>query len=459
MKKRRLTIAVLIFCFVLSNVGATTIDEILEEAKKNSPSYQNVVLTYENGLLSVQALEEEDKVGVAVSATVRPLVNAGTDMISLMASPSVSVTLPNDGSTKISAGVTVDTQYKDGTTSVSGTAGVSHTFEFNAYDSSNADTLNYTSTKYSTELAYKRSQLNFEKSVLSAISQILSMENSLLQSEYNVEKQQAALDKLDALGTYSTTSANYVSVQNTLASYQMSLEALKEQYNNLLASYKTLTGLDWDGVEVGDAPDLELITYEDGNTSVKIDALSVQSSEENYKKALSQLNMSSLYTSLDVDASSNNSYNISGTVTYSANNWNVSVSPSLSISSGDLTPQVTITGSWKNSTSSTSSVNTALNNAKMAANSYLETLSSYNESVASYSLQILQYENKKTQAEAELAYKKSLLDNEQALYDLGLSTSDSLQSAQLSYETAQSEWKQLVLEGLSLQCDLEIFAL
>ena len=460
MKKSKVLFVFLISCVALFGVSAATIDEIIQEAKDNSPSYQKVLLTYENGLLSVATLEEEEGVGVSVEATVRPLVNYGTEEEGISVGPSVTVTLPDDGNTTFTGGLLVDTKYKDGSTDISGEVGVSHTFDFSAYDSDKAEALNYSSTKYSTELTYKRAELNFEKSVLSTISQIISMENSLAQSEYNVEKQKKALEKLDALGTYAETSPTYVNTKNTLTSYEESLKALQEQYENLLASYKTLTGLDWEGVEVGEAPELELTTYENGNTSVLIEELSAQSSEENYKKALSQVNKSSLYTSLNLNANTSSNYNISGSVGYTGNNWNVSVTPSVTISSsGDVTPQVTITGSWKNSTSSNSSVNTALNNAKMAANSYLETLSSYNESVASYSLQILQYNNKKSQAQTELSYKKSLLENEQTLYDLGLSTSDSLRMAELNYESAVCEWEQVVLEGLSLQRDLEIFAL
>ena len=459
MKKCRLVVTLLIFCVALSSVGATTIDEIIEAAKNYSVSYQNVLLSYSNGLMSIEALEKEKTVGVSVEATVNPLVGAGTDEMGISASPSVSITLPDDDTT-ITGSLSVATKYNGNDTTVSGNVGVSHTFDFNAYDSTYADNLSYLSTKYSTEMSYKSAELNFEKSVLSMVSQILSMESSLLQSKYNVEKQQAALDKLDALGTYSEDSPTYISAQNVLTSYEQSLGALQDQYNSLLVSYTAMTGLDWDGVEVGEAPELELVTSADGNTSVLIEELSVQSSEENYKKALSQANKSSLYTSLNLNANTSSNYNISGSVGYTGNNWNVSVTPSVTISSsGDVTPQVTITGSWKNSTSSNPSVNTALNNAKMAANSYLETLSSYNESVASYSLQILQYNNKKSQAQTELSYKKSLLENEQTLYDLGLSTSDSLHMAELNYESAQCEWEQVVLEGLSLQRDLEIFAL
>lgn len=493
MKKNRLPIISLILLSVLSPLGAVTVDEIIEEAKNNSPSYQNYLLTYQNGLLAVQALEEEDKVGITVSATIDPL----TDVYSeggeepsyigesgnkgITVNPSFSVILPNDGATTITGSTRLTSSYKDGSTSISGSLGVSHTFDFSSYDSDNAENLNYASTKYNTELTYRRSELTFEKSVLNTISQILSMENSIMQSEYNVEKQQKALDKIISLGSYSTTSSTYINTENVLVSYQQSLEALEKQYDNLLASYKTLTGLEWNGVDVDEAPTLTLTTYENGNTSVIIESLNAESAEETYKKTVANANPSSLSTSLSMSASSNKIYGISGSLTYSGNNWNVSVKPGVTFNSGNTTPTVTVSGSWRNNSgasavssqmdaegnavssissgSSNDAVNSALNNAKMAANSYLDALSTYNENAASYSLQILEYNNKKVQKEAELEYQKTLLENEQTLYDLGLSTSDSLKSAQINYSISQNEWKMLVIEGLSLQCDLDIFAL
>lgn len=461
MKKNRLPIIFLILLTVLSPLGAVTIDEIIEGAKNNSPSYQNVSLTYQNGLLSVEALEEKDKVIVSVDADVNPLVNSGTDAVGISVSPGVSVTLPNDGNTTITGDATLSTEYKTGSTTVSGDVGVSHTFDFSSYDSDYADDIEYTITKYNTEKTKSESELSFEKSVLSTVSQILSLESSLLQSEFNVEKQQKALDKIIALGTYSETSATYINTENVLTSYKESLEALQKQYDNLLAYYTTLTGLEWNGVEVGDAPTLELKTVSDGNTSVKIQSLSYESSYENYKRVLAESNKSSLSTSLGVGASSTKNYTVSGSVKYTDNNWNVSVTPAINITStGKTTPTVTISGHWSNETTSGArEVNSALNSAKMAENSYLEALSTYNQNVSSYSLQILEYNNKKAQKEAELEYEKKLLENEQTLYDIGLSTSDSLKSAQINYSVVQNEWKMLVIEGLSLQCDLDIFAL
>ncbi len=461
--KNKLFITFLILLVALCSVNASTIDEILESAKKNSPSYQNYLLTYQNGLLDIAQLEEEDKIGVSINASASPLMQANTDNVALNLNlTSVKVTLPDEGNTTITGNASITTKYKTGETEISGGLEVAHTFDFSGYKKDTAEDLSYKSTKYGTELTRKENELTFEKNVLSIISSILSAESSLKQSEFSVEKQQTALDKLVALKTYTEESSVYMNTLNMLNSLKSSLEASKEQYNQLLSQYKTLTGLDWDGVDGLVAPVLSLTTYENGNTNVLLQSLNVQSSEDAYNKAVASANSSSLSTSFSVGYMSK-AFSLSGSATYnnSASGWDVTVSPSFTIStSGDVTPSVTISGSWKNDTSfSDSSINKALNAAKTATNNYLETLSSYQENAASYALRILQWNTKLAQAESDMQYKKTLLDNTQALYDLGLETQESLKSAELNYAASQTDYSLVIIDGLSLERDLEIFAL
>ena len=461
MKKNKIIITLLILTTVLSSLGASSLDEILDSAKTNSLSYQNMLLSYQNGLLSISQLEEEDKVSVAVNATVNPLLASGTDNIGISASPSVTVTLPNDGNTTITAGTSLTTKYKSGETDVDGTIRVSHTFDFTGYSDDTSENLSYTSTKYSTERTHKMSELSFEKTVLSTISSILSTENSLKEAEFRLEKQQTAYDKLVALKTYSETSSVYMNTLNTLNSLKSSLEASKEQYNQLLAQYKTLTGLDWDGIEGLEAPTLSLTTYESGNTEVLIKSLSAESSEETYKRTVAQANPSKLDTSLSTGLSSDLTVSISGSASYTAKNWSVSVAPSVNVTkTGKATPGVTISGSWRNNTSSSDvEISKALNNAQSAANDYLEALSDYQQNASSYALKILQWNTKLSQAETSLEYRKTLLENTQALYNLGLETEENLKSAELDYSSSQTDYTLVIIEGLSLERDLAIFAL
>lgn len=484
MKKNRIIITLLMLTALLPPLSAATLDEILESAKASSLSYQNMLLTYQNGLLSIRELEEPDKVGIKVDAIVDPLYSSyaadnsemsetssistlsqtelyGTENYGISVSPSITVTLPNDGKTTITAGTSISTMYSDDSTKASGKLGVSHTFDFTGYSDDTSESLNYSSTRYSTERTHKMSELNFEKTVLSTISSILSAESSLKDAEFRLEKQQTAYDKLVALKSYSETSSVYMNTLNTLNSLKSSLEASKEQYNQLLMQYKTLTGLDWDTIEGLEAPSLTLKTYENGNTEVLIQSLNAGSSEETYKKTVALANPSSLTTSLSASLSSDLTLSVSGSAQYTAKNWNVSVSPSLDVTkSGKTTPGVTIKGSWSNDTSSSDrEISKALNNAQSAANSYLETLSEYQQNASGYALKILEWNSKLSQAETALEYKKTLLENTQALYDLGLETKENLKSAELDYSSSQTDYTLTIIEGLSLERDLAIFAL
>lgn len=469
MKKIKLITTFFLVLFVLTGLNAVSLDEILASAKENSPSYQNIVLSYQSGLLTVSDLEKDEKPSIKVDVSVNPLADLDSSGNSnplsqtekgITIDPSISVTLPNDGNTTITASGNLSTRYDGKATSLSGEVGASHSFDFSPYNSSHSKDLNYTITKYSTDLTYKKAELNFEKSVISTISSILTMEKQIKTLENDYNKQKKNVEKIEALNTYSTSSSIYVSAKNLLMQKEATLESTKEQYNNLLTSYKTLSGLEWDGLDLIPEPSLELITYNGGNTEVLITSLNAEKDEDSYNKAVADDNPSLLTTSLGVGVTSNTTVNISASARYSAKNWNVALTPGLSIKkNGETTPKVTISGSWKNDTGSSTLVKSSLYKAQSSNNDYLSALSSYNENVQAYTLKIMDWNNSKASSKANLEYLKSVKENEEELFNLGLVTQDDLDSAILNYENALIDWNILLLEGLSIERDLKIFAL
>ena len=130
MKKAFLVIVVSLFA--LSSVFSVSLDEIINGAKELSPTYQNVILSYENSLINIRSLERKDKVGVSVSASVDPLYEKVTvthypvtgsvveeSNKGFNASSTATVTLPNEGKTTISGGVGVTSIYDGSSTSTS----------------------------------------------------------------------------------------------------------------------------------------------------------------------------------------------------------------------------------------------------------------------------------------------------------------------------------------------------
>ncbi len=488
MKKNRLLLAALVLFSVLP-LGAEDIGVIIESAKAKSPSYQNIVLTYQNGLLSVSTLEEKDKLGISVSAEVNPLSHAAetaqsssfgvltesaTGDRAISISPSLTLTFPDDGKTEITGGATVLTRYSDGKTSVTGNAGLSHTFDFSGYDDDRADDLLYASTRYSTEMTYRQAELSFEKTVLEMIGEILSVECSVLKAEFTLERQGNAVERLKTLSQYSASSPTYINAVNVLEKARENLEALSKQHEMLLSSYRTLTGLEWDGVDISIAPVLELRTFTNGNTSVLVKSLEAESREEKYRSVLASYRPSAIRAAVDFNGGDNSACSISGSVSYTGKNWYVAVSPGVSMTSSSTEPYVTVIGAWRNDSEnskisaggstisgsvSENAVKTALNEAKIAENEYLDALTSYNEEASQLALKIVQWNSRYSQSRSEKEYLEALLENEKSLLDLGLSTSESVREAQVNYDAALKEWQQVMIEGLSLERDLGIFAL
>ncbi|MGN1163885.1 MAG: hypothetical protein ACI4S4_03660, partial [Candidatus Ornithospirochaeta sp.] len=75
------------------------------------------------------------------------------------------------------------------------------------------------------------------------------------------------------------------------------------------------------------------------------------------------------------------------------------------------------------------------------------------------SLRVMNWESDKAKAISSLDYANMILENEKTLYSLGLSTSASLAEKENDVAQAQKNVDKVMLEGHSLQRDLEIFAL
>ena len=457
--KKQLFILCVLLLVCLTSLSAATLEQIIEGAKENSTTYQTLLLTKQNELLSAQATDEEKKVGISIDVSANPIEGYGTEEMGVSLNPSVSITLPNDGSTTFTGSSTVSTKYGTGTTTANGSLSVSHTFTFNGYDSNYANTLEETSSKYQAKINEKQTEYSFEKTVISTISQLLTVENSFLQSQFEYEKQKAAMEKIIGMGVEESSEV-YTTAKEALKTYLEAFAALDEQFSTLLANYRAFTGLEWDGVEIDSLPTLEIYSWEEGNSAVKIQELGYESSYEAYKKAVTEANKSTLAVQLSASADTDKTLSVSGDLSYTSKNWSVSVAPGVSINETEVTPSVTISGHWSNDTdSSQREISTALNNAKIAQNTYIEALASYSEECLSLIQQIIQWDSQKEQKQAALQSKKTLLENAQNMFDLGLSTEEDLREAKINYKVAENEWKALLLEGLSLQHDLEIFAI
>lgn len=470
MKKAFLVIVVSLFA--LSSVFSVSLDEIINGAKELSPTYQNVILSYENSLINIRSLERKDKVGVSVSASVNPLYEENSLLggsvetkKGINTSSTATITLPNDGKTTISGEVGVKTLYDGSSTTTSLSLDASHTFDFTGYSSSTTDDLTLAITKYSTELSKATSELNFEKSVINTVSAILSYEKNIKKAQKSVDDQKSIIEKMETLGTYSKSSTTYINAVNVLNQLQSSLDSAQKQYANALKSFEKVSGMEWTGLDDIPEPVLDLKIYDNGNTSVLISSLKAEAAVENYKAEVAKLNPMNLSVSGKVNGtiSDSSSTSISTSLSYTGDNWSISATPGLSITKDKTVPSLTISGRWSNggtmNTSDEDALSASSNKMVSAENDYRDAFSSYFDEAQSLSLRILSWEAEYSNAKASLDYAKMMYENEKVMLEYGFSTEKDVRSAELSVISAEYDLKMTMLEGLSLERDLKIFAL
>ena len=470
MKKAFLVIVVSLFA--LSSVFSVSLDEIINGAKELSPTYQNVILSYENSLINIRSLERKDKVGVSVSASVNPLYEENSLLGSsvetkkgINTSSTATLTLPNDGKTTISGEVGVKALYDGSSTTTSLSLDASHTFDFTGYSSSTTDDLTLATTKYSTELSKATSELNFEKSVINTVSAILSYEKNIKKAQKSVDDQKSIVEKMETLGTYSKSSTTYINAVNVLNQLQSSLDSAQKQYENALKSFEKVSGMEWTGLDDIPEPVLDLKIYDNGNTSVLISSLKAEAAVENYKAEVAKLNPMNLSISGKVNGtiSDSSSTSISTSLSYTGDNWSISATPGLSITKDKTVPSLTISGRWSNggtmNTNDEDALSASSNKMVSAENDYRDAFSSYFDEAQSLSLRILSWEAEYSNAKASLDYAKMMYENEKVMLEYGFSTEKDVRSAELSVISAEYDLKMTMLEGLSLERDLKIFAL
>lgn len=478
MKIKETLMAAAIGLLALSAVQATELADIIQGAKDKSPAYKNSVITYQNGLLNLQKMDLEDQIGITVQGTVNPLVSGyGEDKYGISVAPSVTVQLPNNGKTTITGSMSYANAYEDNFRSIAGGVGVSHTIDFTGYKTDKAEDLNYTRSKYNTELTFKVADLSFEQSVITNVITLLTAEKNMVQNEAELTKLRKNLSDMDTLGTFSVSSSSHKQLENSIKKWEDTLTAANQQLEDARYNYTVLTGLEWDYLDPLPEPVLNLTTYENGNTQVAIKLLQAESAAETYVAALAESNPNAMTLEAAVEASNMNynpkslipldttGWTASGSATYTASNWSVSVAPSFSYTKiankSNTTPGLTIKGSWTNTSKESNDLELQrlMNTAQSNQNDYITSLTNYTMQAQSYAVSIMNWNYRKAQAEANMDYLEMVLENQRSLFELGLAKATDVADAELSIYQAKYDWDIMILEGLSLQRDLEVFAL
>ncbi len=477
MKKKIL--AILALLLMLSRLFAISFDDILASAESNNATYKNQTLSYEKGLLSLEKMDLEDSSSITLSLEANPILKSssisyasdiGAHEYGVSIAPAMNVAL-KDGKTTFSAAMPYIVDYNGKANIMSPSLGAGYIFDFSEYDDDVLNDINYAISKYSTEYTYRSARLALKKNVINAISNILTVEMNIKDARKKIKDTETTLDEYKRLSSFSEDSVAYKAVINSLESYSSLLKTYEDSLEVAKASYENITGIEWSELDSIPSPSLALSPLSGGNTSVLIDSLKVQQKEEIYKKAEKDYSIDLL--AVDAKASSvinivdntTGSLTLTGSLEYTGDNWSVSAKPSGTwsfSSSNTFTPALTLAASWTNNTK-IKSIELDKSDKRLditsAENDYSSALTMYQIEAQQYSSKIMSWNLKKAQKDSNLSYLEAVLENKRALFDAGIATASDVETAEFNLESARDEYNIMLLEGLSLECDLEIFAL
>ena len=474
MKIRKAVVFILIALFISTDLCALTIDEILKAAREVSYSVENAELLHSNNLLLLKENELDDEAIWSVELSATPFSSTDFSEEELeIGKLSASVTLADDGRTTIGVSSPMGIGYR-GKFSMDPTVSASHTFDFNYFDDDMITDLSNASSSLSTERLYLEAIYSFDKSVLSLLKNILTLEKNIKSLEHSISNSERDLDNMLSLRQADEESITYRRALLELDMNRRSLDTYKDQYEKAKNQFAISTGLVWDALEEFSVPSLEMKVFDEGNSEVRGLAIDSEVSSLKIEQKEKEIAPISLLLSGSIGGSyrnresrnaydEENSMNGSLGAELSLSNWSIGTEFSLTAEKGEtVRPSLTLTGSWKNNTTSESDrleLERLRNDAVSAKNEYLDALTQYNIDGMTLQNRIMEYEFKLSTLSQNESYLKASLDAEMEYYEKGLVREDDVLDAQVEYELFEYDKMIACLEGLSLYYDILIYSL
>lgn len=475
MGNKRLVGLIGVFVFALVSLGAADLDTIVDQAKQNSSTIQLIELSKQNSDLSVAIGEVRETTGIEVSGdfTFKEM-NWGTNLApnnktSMIASPVITISLPNDNQTtiSISANSISRSLTNDNYWSADPNVGISHTITFGDSGDILSD-LKLAKQRLEIDQTYRQRIYDFESSIYTKMSEIVTYEMNLLNAEKDILIQKTKIDNALKLKTTAVGSTTFRSMELELAKLENSKSSIQQRLVMAKTQYMQLTGMEWDGVGSIRQADLSFVFMPTGDTSVIIAALELELAKEELalrRRSTVLSGNSRTVPSLTIGGSAGLSYTEAITTTlfyeldaqaaYSANNFTSGASVNLAISdSGNITPSLTISGSWRNNPTIASDVleiQSLQNNITIAGIDYQEAMLDYQINANQLESDILGHRLETEQFEQTAVYRQQVLNEAQQAFAKGLITQTEVDQARLNVELTTYERTIYALEALVLE--------
>ncbi len=398
-----------------------------------------------------------------------PAFIANASKTTMLTSPVITITLPNDNNTtiSISANSISRSLTNDNFWSADPSVGISHTISFGDSGDILSD-LQLAKQKLEIDRTYRQRIYDFESSIYTKISEIVTYEMNLLNAEKDILIQKTKIDNALKLKTTAVGSATYRSMELELAKLQNAKSSIRQKLVMTKTQYTQLTGLEWDGVGSIRQADLSFAFMPTGDTTVITAALELEIAKEELalrqRKTVLSGN-SRTVPSLTLGGSTGLSYTeaiattlfyeLDAQALYSANNFTTGASVNLDISdSGTITPSLTISGSWRNNPTTASDVleiQSLQNNITIAGIDYQEAMLDYQINASQLESDILSHQLETGQFEQTAVYRQQVLDEALQAFAKGLITQTEVDQARLDAELSTYERNIYAVEALVLE--------
>lgn len=466
---RRLAVLLLVFATTVP-LMALPLQDLIAQALSKSTSMQDLEYSKQKALLTVGLNQVKKELGIEVSSgEVIAVYDDSSNSYTFDATGvSAAFTLPNDGKTmiKVSTGsIGLDAPFSDYV--ISPVVSASHTLTY-GYTADNRKDLLNRQTEVLALSTYESSKLNFTTSIYTQIDSLLENEKSIKQTEKDLADLKKTLEQNLALKLIRQESLTYQAQMQAIRTKEATLENLQSTRELLKRQFLLLTGLGWEGVEDISEPDLTFTSNPNGNSAVLLKSLALDLAKEDLalKKAeFTNTNLvlggsfgvySSNKTSLANPTLSHEKINAAGSLTYSANQFQISgeLAGTYNLTNNSFKPSLSVSGSWNNNPTLASDALTLqkLENEVLIANlAYQTALNEYLQNAAALESNIAAWNMTHALQRQSMEYNLALLKQQQTLFEKGLATKADVDDAAFTVEMDAYTLASTLLDGLKLE--------
>ena len=454
---------IFLFLSLFSLLYAAEYEEIMRSALSDSPSAEQAEIHHESGLISLLEAELDDEYDFSAEIAVSPL-DDGIRRLNVD-SLSFSLVTPDDDTT-ISASVPFAFAYDMSGGFLVPSASFRHVFDW-GHDDETLKDLQREVLGMSVSREYQEDMLSIKRSVISILSELLSNEKAAKEAEEALRD--AVKEKEDALtlGIVTKDSLSYLELELGEQRAEDSLAILQKEHEALVIRYQTLTGLEWDGLEVIPEPSFPDILSCTASSAVKEADIQAEIAREEVLVAESLQNPEHLVTGVNAGGyigigegirSEENPLSLEGVIGWEGKNWTLTVSGGgVWDSFFSFSPQLTLSAGFQSGSGKSDELEmrSLRNTARMREVEASDQRRSFNENVQDLWGRILRWEREKGELEATLRYQEALSGMQELKYERGMITKEELDESRNELSSLAIDYDIKKLEGLALEAEAE----